>query len=79
MAWAVNLSCVNVSSMICMVRSEAGISGPVRVMFAHCMRRMLRHNCARHVDTMFRHVQLRIHDGMVVWCCLVVHHFLCLH
>jgi hypothetical protein len=59
MAWMVNMSCVHVSSMIYMVRFKARISGPVRVMFVHCMHRILRRNCARHV-------QLRIHDGMVI-------------
>lgn len=57
------MSCVNVSSMICMVRSKVRIKSPVRVMFAHCMHRMLRCNCARHVHIIFWHVQLRIYDG----------------
>jgi hypothetical protein len=70
------MSCVHVSSMICMVRFKARISGPVRVMFVHCMHRMLGRNCARHVHIMFWHVQLRIHDGMMLSCGV---RFLCLH
>ena len=68
MACSINLSCVKVNSMICMVRSGVGIRGPFCSYVAPCMYTMSGCSFARHSHRVLLHVHLSIHGGMVLSC-----------
>lgn len=61
MAWSMNLSCVNVYSIICMARFKACRNGPSCSCVAPCICIMSWHSLARHVHG-------RSHEGMM-WSC----------
>ena len=50
MAWSVYLSCVNVNSIICMVRLGAGMNGPDCSCVTPCIYRMSGRSLARHMQ-----------------------------
>lgn len=68
MAWFMNLSCVNVSSIICMARFGACMNVPYCYCVAPCMYIMYGHSLARHVHLVVWHVHGRSHEGMM-WSC----------
>ena len=49
MVWSIYLSCVNMNSISCMMKSGARIYGQVWVMVVRCMYKTLGRNCVGHV------------------------------
>jgi hypothetical protein len=68
MARAVNLLCVNVNSIIWMVRWGIGICGPCYSYGAPWMYMMSGLSLARHVHLVVTHEHGSIHGGMVLSC-----------
>lgn len=66
MAWSKNLSCVKVNSMIWMVKSKLGISGPF-CSYAVPWTTMCGLSFARHSQCVVLHVQVSLHGGMVLF------------
>ena len=66
MAWSRNLSCIKVISIIWMIRSGVGISGPFCSYATPCMWMISGLRFARHWHRVVLHVQLSIHSGMML-------------
>ena len=65
---SINLSCVKVNSMLCMVRFGVGIRGSFCLYVAPCMYTTLGCSFARHSHCVLLHVHLSIHDKVVLSC-----------
>ena len=66
MSWSRNLSCIKVDSIIWMVRSGVGISGPFCSYAAPRVKMIPGLSFARHSHHVVLHVQLSIHGRMVL-------------